>query len=95
MKKTQTDLLQGTLDLLVLKTLQAGPTHGWDIAQRIQAGFAGGVAGGSGVVISGAAPAGSAGLDRFGVGGVGEQPEGEVLQSGWRRRTTGRRSITN
>jgi PadR family transcriptional regulator, regulatory protein PadR len=36
MKKTQTDLLQGTLDLLVLKTLQPGPTHGWDIAQRIQ-----------------------------------------------------------
>jgi hypothetical protein len=27
MKKTQTDLLQGTLDLLVLKTLQSGPTH--------------------------------------------------------------------
>ena len=36
MKELQTDLLQGTLDLLVLKTLQAGPTHGWDIAQRIQ-----------------------------------------------------------
>lgn len=36
MKKTQTDLLQGTLDLLVLKTLQPGPAHGWDIAQRIQ-----------------------------------------------------------
>lgn len=36
MKTTQMDLLQGTLDLLVLKTLQAGPTHGWDIAQRIQ-----------------------------------------------------------
>src|SRR5262245_46867731 len=36
MKKIQTDLLQGTLDLLVLKTLQSGPTHGWDIAQRIQ-----------------------------------------------------------
>jgi PadR family transcriptional regulator, regulatory protein PadR len=35
-KNTQTDLLQGTLDLLVLKTLQAGPTHGWDIAQRIR-----------------------------------------------------------
>jgi transcriptional regulator len=33
---TRMDLLQGTLDLLVLKTLQAGPTHGWDIAQRIQ-----------------------------------------------------------
>ncbi len=36
MKTIQTDLLQGTLDLLVLKTLQAGPRHGWDIAQRIQ-----------------------------------------------------------
>ena len=35
MKKVQTDLLQGTLDLLVLKTLQTGPSHGWDIAQRI------------------------------------------------------------
>jgi PadR family transcriptional regulator PadR len=30
------DLLQGTLDLLVLKILQSGPTHGWDIGQRIQ-----------------------------------------------------------
>jgi PadR family transcriptional regulator, regulatory protein PadR len=36
LKNIQTDLLQGTLDLLVLKTLQSGPTHGWDIAQRIQ-----------------------------------------------------------
>jgi PadR family transcriptional regulator, regulatory protein PadR len=36
MKAIQADLLQGTLDLLVLKTLQAGPRHGWDIAQRIQ-----------------------------------------------------------
>jgi PadR family transcriptional regulator, regulatory protein PadR len=34
--KLQSDLLQGTLDLLVLKTLQAGPRHGWDIGQRIQ-----------------------------------------------------------
>lgn len=36
MTKSQTELFQGTLDLLVLKTLQTGPTHGWDIAQRIQ-----------------------------------------------------------
>jgi transcriptional regulator len=32
----KTDLLQGTLDLLVLKILALGPTHGWDITQRIQ-----------------------------------------------------------
>jgi transcriptional regulator len=31
-----TDLLQGTLDLLVLKTLALEPMHGWGIAQRIQ-----------------------------------------------------------
>ena len=30
------DRLQGTLDLLVLKTLAAGPMHGWSVAQRIQ-----------------------------------------------------------
>ncbi|MGH9903039.1 MAG: PadR family transcriptional regulator [Pyrinomonadaceae bacterium] len=36
MAKHKTDLLRGTLDLPVLKTLQPGPTHGWDIAQRIR-----------------------------------------------------------
>lgn len=30
------DLLQGTLDLLILKTLGLGPQHGWAISQRIQ-----------------------------------------------------------
>ena len=30
------DLLQGTLDLLILKTLALESTHGWGIAQRIQ-----------------------------------------------------------
>ena len=30
------DLIQGTLDLLVLKTLSLEPMHGWGISQRIQ-----------------------------------------------------------
>ena len=30
------DLLQGTLDLLILKTLGREPLHGWAIAKRIQ-----------------------------------------------------------
>jgi len=30
------DLLQGTLDLLILKTLALEAMHGWGIAQRIQ-----------------------------------------------------------
>ena len=33
---TPTDLLQGTLDLLILQTLALGPMHGWGVAQRIQ-----------------------------------------------------------
>ena len=31
------DLLQGTLDLLILKTIAREPLHGWGIAKRIQA----------------------------------------------------------
>src|SRR5881409_1411477 len=31
-----TDLVQGTLDLLILKVIAAGPVHGWAIAQRIK-----------------------------------------------------------
>jgi len=31
-----TDLLQGTLDLLILQTLVLEPMHGWGVAQRIQ-----------------------------------------------------------
>jgi PadR family transcriptional regulator, regulatory protein PadR len=30
------DLLQGTLDLLILRTLALGTRHGWSIAKRIQ-----------------------------------------------------------
>ena len=31
-----TDVLRGSLDLLVLKTLSLAPLHGWGISQRIQ-----------------------------------------------------------
>jgi PadR family transcriptional regulator PadR len=34
--KKKADLLQGTLDLLILKTLALEPMHGWGISQRIQ-----------------------------------------------------------
>jgi PadR family transcriptional regulator, regulatory protein PadR len=33
---TSTELLQGTLDLLILQTLATGSMHGWGVAQRIQ-----------------------------------------------------------
>jgi PadR family transcriptional regulator len=33
----RTDLLQGTLDLLILRTLRLGPLHGWGISKRVRA----------------------------------------------------------
>jgi PadR family transcriptional regulator, regulatory protein PadR len=36
MPATKAELLQGTLDLLILRTLTAGPMHGYSIAKRIQ-----------------------------------------------------------
>jgi transcriptional regulator len=35
-KDARSELLQGTLDLLILRTLAAGAMHGWGISQRIQ-----------------------------------------------------------
>lgn len=35
-KKTTPDLLPGTLDMLILDTLQRGPLHGYGIAQHIK-----------------------------------------------------------
>ncbi len=32
----KTELLQGTLDLLILRVLAAGPNHGWGISRRIR-----------------------------------------------------------
>jgi PadR family transcriptional regulator PadR len=36
MRKSKNDILQGTLALLVLKTLQGGTMHGWGITLHIQ-----------------------------------------------------------
>jgi PadR family transcriptional regulator PadR len=37
MATPKADLLQGTLDLIVLKLLRAGPANGWELTQSIQA----------------------------------------------------------
>lgn len=36
MPRSKLDLLQGTLDLLILRTLTTGPRHGWAVSERIQ-----------------------------------------------------------
>lgn len=35
-QSSQLELLQGTLDLLILRALQNGPMHGWSVSERIQ-----------------------------------------------------------
>ncbi|HTQ58251.1 MAG TPA: PadR family transcriptional regulator [Bryobacteraceae bacterium] len=35
MGKNRGELVQGTLDMLILRTLARGPMHGWGIAQQI------------------------------------------------------------
>ena len=36
MSNERIDLPQGTLDLLILRTLSLGPQHGWAISERVQ-----------------------------------------------------------
>lgn len=36
MEKPNTDVIQGTLDLLILKTLSLEPTHGFGISRRVE-----------------------------------------------------------
>ena len=36
MGKQQTDMIRGTLDMLILKVLSLEPLHGWGICERIQ-----------------------------------------------------------
>lgn len=36
MTRAKTDLLQGTLDLLILRVLSSGKMHGWGVSQHIE-----------------------------------------------------------
>jgi transcriptional regulator len=38
--RAKDEVLQGTLDMLVLKALQLGPLHGWGITERLEQGSA-------------------------------------------------------
>ena len=58
-----TDLLQGTLDLLILKTLALEPMHGWGITLRIQQISGDVLQVQPGVAVSGASSSRASGLD--------------------------------
>ena len=85
------DLLQGTLDLLILKALSLGPLHGYGIIQRIRqlSNALLDVEQGS---LSGSLPDRAARLDQFQVGGDRDRPQGQVLHADEsREQTTHRR----
>ena len=84
------DLLQGTLDLLILRTLAAGPMHGWGISQRIQQVCDSVLRVNQGSLYPALYRLEAAGLDRRRVGRLREQPPREVLQADARRRASSR-----
>jgi hypothetical protein len=74
------DLLPGTLDLLILRTLQTDSLHGWAIAERIQQ-ISEGVLQVNRLALSRAPSARAQGLDRRRVGRVRAGPPREVLHA--------------
>jgi len=79
-KQKKTDILQGTLDLMVLKTLDAlGPLHGYGIARRIEQISDSVLPTERGHGLHGLVAVRATGLDCVGVGIFGEQPAGAIL----------------
>ena len=87
----KSDLLQGTLDLLILRTLSAEPMHGWGISQRIQQLSKDVLQVNQGSLYPALHRLEQQGLIDGGVGQLGEQPAGEVLPAHARRAEAARR----
>jgi len=82
-----TDLAQGTLDLLILRTLALQPMHGWGIAQRIRQVSKEVLQVNQGALLSRAASPRETGLDSRQMGRIGKQSPRQILfaHSGWRK----------
>jgi hypothetical protein len=70
--RNQANLLQGTLDLLILKVLGDGEFYGLGIARRVEQDQPGHVQGQAGIAISGPSPHGRSWMAEFFLGRVGE-----------------------
>ena len=78
--KEKNDVWQGTLSLMVLKSLEVmGPLHGYGVARRIEQTSGDLLSINHGTLLPGSAEAGTGGCDRFEVGRLRQQPQGEVL----------------
>ncbi len=73
------DLLQGTLDLLILKAVSLGPLHGYGVLLRIQQISGERPADSARLPLSGALPPGTQGPHHVRVGRVRQQPKGALL----------------
>jgi Transcriptional regulator PadR-like family len=76
----RSEVLQGTLDLMVLKVLDAlGPQHGYGIARRIEQVSEQVLQLNEGTVYTSLLRLGQRGMDRLRLGDIGEQSQGQVL----------------
>src|SRR5207248_11414625 len=73
------DLVQGTLDLLILKTVSLEPKHGWAIAKRIQRIFGRGASSAARFAVPSFARFGTKSLDQGQVEGNGDGQRSQVL----------------
>ena len=85
MAVTPNELLHGTLDTLILKTLAAGPRHGYAIARWLEEGTGDLLQIEDGSLYP-ALYRMERGLDRGGMGHLGARPQGEVLPDHRRER---------
>ena len=75
------DLLQGTLDMLILKALSLGPLHGYGVIQRIRQMSGRDAHGRTGRPLPGALPHRAKRLGQLKVGRERDRPQGEVLHA--------------
>ena len=81
MSPLNTELLQGTLDLLILKTLALAPQHGYGISLRIQQISKDALQSAPGLSLPRSAPARTSRLGCGRVGRIGKQPPRKILQA--------------
>src|SRR5436190_23484098 len=84
----QSEMVQGTLDMLILQTLVVGPAHGQTIAHAIERGSEEVLQVETRLPLPRIAPPAEPGLDRLLLGNLREQPESEVLSAHARRQET-------
>jgi DNA-binding PadR family transcriptional regulator len=79
--RPKADLLQGTLDMLILKALSLGPLHGYGVIQRIRRLSDELLEVEQGSLYPAVYRTRAARLDQFQVGGAGDRPQGQVLHA--------------